>query len=42
MFTMMWVAYDRQQKYPQYGNELFPKTEEQRREESQPKKYIGR
>lgn len=42
MFTMMWVAYDRQQKYPQYGNELFPKTEQERREESQPKIYIGR
>jgi hypothetical protein len=42
MFTMMYVAYDRQQKYPQYGNELFPKTEEQRREESLPKKYVGR
>ena len=46
IFTMgglfMWVAYDRQQKYPQYGNGLFPKTEEQRREEAQPKKYIGR
>ena len=46
IFTMgglfIWVAYDRQQKYPQYGNELFPKTEEQRREESQPKKYVGR
>ena len=38
----MWVAYDRQQKYPQYGNGLFPKTEEQRREEAQPKQYIGR
>ena len=46
IFTMgglfIWVAYDRQQKYPQYGNELFPKTEEQRREEAQPKTYIGR
>jgi len=46
IFTMgglfMWVAYDRQQKYPQYGNGLFPKTEEQRREESLPKKYVGR
>ena len=40
--VFMWVAYDRQQKYPQYGNELFPKTEKQRREESQPKIYIGR
>jgi hypothetical protein len=38
----MWVAYDRQQKYPQYGNDLFPKTEEQRREELLPKKYVGR
>ena len=38
----IWVAYDRQQKYPQYGDGLFPKTEEQRREEAQPKTYIGR
>ena len=46
IFTMgglfIWVAYDRQQKYPQYGDGLFPKTEEQRREEAQPKTYIGR
>lgn len=38
----MYVAYDRQRKYPQYGNELFPKTEEQRRKESEPQIYIGR
>jgi hypothetical protein len=38
----MYVAYDRQQKYPQYGDGLFPKTEEQRRRESQPQVYIGR
>lgn len=38
----MWVAYDRQQKYPQYGDGLFPKTEQQRREEAMPKVYIGR
>jgi len=38
----MYVAYDRQQKYPQYGDGLFPKTEEQRRRESQPTVYIGR
>jgi hypothetical protein len=38
----MWVAYDRQQKYPQYGKDLFPKTEDQRREEAAPKKYVGR
>ena len=29
--TFMYVAHDRQQKYPQYGNELFPKTAQQRR-----------
>ena len=38
----MWVAYDRQQKYPQYGNGLIPKTEEQRRREALPQIYIGR
>ena len=40
--VFVWVAYDRQQKYPQYGNGLFPKTEEQRRQESQPQIYVGR
>jgi hypothetical protein len=40
--VFMWVAYDRQQKYPQYGNGLFPKTERQRQAESEPKIYIGR
>jgi hypothetical protein len=40
--VFMWVAYDRQQKYPQYGNELFPKTERQRRLEELPQVYIGR
>jgi hypothetical protein len=38
----MWVAYDRQQKYPQYGKDLFPKSEERRRAEAEPKVYIGR
>lgn len=38
----IWVAYDRQQKYPQYGNELFPKSEDQRRKEAQPQKWVGR
>ena len=38
----VWVAYDRQQKYPQYGDGLFPKSEEQRRRESEPQVYIGR
>jgi len=38
----MWVAYDRQEKYPQYGNEITPKNEQRRREEAMPKKYVGR
>ena len=38
----MYVAYDRQQKYPQFGKDLFPKTEDRRREEAAPKKYVGR
>jgi len=41
-FMMMWVAYDRQQKYPQYGDGLFPKNEEKRRAEAEPKIYVGR
>jgi len=41
-FTMLYVAYDRQRKYPQYGDGIFPKSEEQRRRESQPQVYIGR
>jgi hypothetical protein len=40
--TFMWVAYDRQRKYPQYGNGLIPKSEEQRRREAEPQVYIGR
>jgi hypothetical protein len=39
---MVFVAEDRMKKYPQLGYELFPKTEKQRKEEAQPKKYIGR
>ena len=38
----VYVAYDRQQKYPQYGDGLFPKTEKQRRAEAEPQIYIGR
>ena len=38
----MYVAYDRQQKYPQYGNDLMPKSEERRRAEAEPKVYVGR
>jgi hypothetical protein len=40
--VFMWVAYDRQQKYPQYGNRLFPTTEKQRQEETRPQVYVGR
>jgi hypothetical protein len=41
-FSMMYVAYDRQQKYPQYGNGFFPKSEKQRQREAEPQIYIGR
>jgi hypothetical protein len=40
--VFMWVAYDRSQKYPQYGSGLFPKSEKQRRQEAEPPVYIGR
>jgi hypothetical protein len=39
---MIFVVEDRIKKYPQLGYDFFPKTEQQRREEAQPKKYIGR
>ena len=38
----MYVAHDRQQKYPQYGTGLFPKSEYQRQREAEPQVYIGR
>ena len=40
--VFMWVAHDRQQKYPQYGDGLFPKSEHQRQQEREPQVYIGR
>lgn len=40
--VFVWVAYDRQQKYPQYGTGLFPRTEHQRQQDAEPKIYIGR
>jgi len=40
--VFMWVAHDRQQKYPQYGDGLFPTSEKQRRSEAEPKVYTGR
>jgi hypothetical protein len=39
---MMYVAYDRQKKYPQYGDGIFPKSEKHRRQELEPQIYIGR
>ena len=41
-FVMMLVAHSRQQMYPQYGNELFPKSEEERRRAAVPQIYVGR
>jgi hypothetical protein len=38
----IYVAYDRQQKYPQYGDGFFPKSEEKRRREAEPQIYVGR
>jgi hypothetical protein len=40
--VFMWVAHDRQQKYPQYGDGLFPKSEQQRQREAAPQIYVGR
>jgi hypothetical protein len=39
---MAFVVEDRIQKYPQYGTGWIPRTEEQRRIDALPKKYIGR
>jgi hypothetical protein len=41
-FMMMLVAKSRQEMYPQYGDEFFPKTEEQRKREAMPHVYVGR
>ena len=40
--VFMWVAHDRQRKYPQYGDGLFPKSEQQRQREAVPQVYVGR
>ena len=40
--TIVYVVHDRIQKYPQLGTDWIPKTEDQRRREAEPKKYIGR
>jgi hypothetical protein len=36
------VIQDRIEKYPQLGTGIIPKTEKQRREEAEPKRFIGR
>jgi Fe2+ transport system protein B len=41
-FALALVVQDRIQKYPQYGNEWVPKTEEQRQEDAKPKVWAGR
>ena len=36
------IIQDRIEKYPQLGTGIIPKTEAQRREEAEPKRYVGR
>jgi uncharacterized protein YycO len=36
------VIQDRIKKYPQLGTDIIPKSEKQRREEAEPKRYVGR
>ena len=36
------VIQDRIEKYPQLGTGIIPKSEKQRREEAEPKRYVGR
>lgn len=40
--SMAMIVQDRIQKYPQYGSDWIPKTEEQRRKEAEPKIWTGR
>jgi len=39
---MVFVVEDRIKKYPQYGDGWIPKSELQRKKESQPQRYVGR
>jgi len=39
---MLLVIEDRIKKYPQYGMDIVPKTEAQRRKEAEPQIWIGR
>jgi hypothetical protein len=36
------VIQDRIEKYPQLGTGIIPKSEKQRREEAEPKRFVGR
>ena len=36
------IIQDRIEKYPQLGTDIIPKSEKQRREEAEPKRYVGR
>ena len=40
--TFAYVIQDRIEKYPQLGTGIIPKSEKQRREEAEPKRYVGR
>jgi hypothetical protein len=40
--SFVWVVYDRIEKYPHLGTGFIPKTEEQQRQEAEPKVWIGR
>jgi hypothetical protein len=40
--SMVWVVHDRIEKYPHLGTGFIPKSEEQRRQEAEPKVWIGR
>lgn len=41
-FIMLLVAKSRQEMYPQYGNEIWPSSEEERKRNSLPHVYVGR
>jgi hypothetical protein len=38
----VFVIQDRIEKYPQLGTGMVPKSEKQRKDEAEPKKYVGR
>jgi hypothetical protein len=41
-YDVCFVIQDRIEKYPQLGTGIIPKSEKQRREEAEPKRYVGR